>query len=260
MGYFGKIFAPSFFGSLGQRTAAPLPVVPPIVRVIGSQDDCAQRIISTLPFSWFGFGAGDITQANTPIIFGLIQGFAYGFSLVYSLYAYAKLQTRIATATDGWLDMISADFFGTLVARKPNQSDASYRAVILANLLRPRATRAALIQALTTLTGRVPIVFEPERPLDTGGYAVGGAGYGMAGGYGSLLMPYQALVKAFRPLASGVPNVIGYSCAGGGYGVASQIEYASLSMIITAATDADIYSVVDAVKPAGTTVWVQIQS
>lgn len=225
----------------------------------GDQADVLARLKSTLP-KWFG--------DSNPILDGLLQGLAWAGAFVYSLYAYAKLQTRIKTATDGWLDLIAADFFGTTLLRQTNQSDASFRARIIINLFRERATRAGIIKVLEDLTGRTPTVFEPMRPADTGCYGGPTLGYGMAGGYGSMLLPFQCFVDAYRPTSTGIPDVSGYGLANygatyggpGGYGVASQIEYASLDMIQGAVTDADIYSAIDAVKPAATIIWTRINS
>lgn len=222
----------------------------------GDQQDFLYRIKSLLP-RWFGDSA--------PILDGVISGLAWAGSFIYSLWAYAKLQTRILTATDGWLDMIAADFFGAAIRRAENQSDASFRALIIINLFRERATRAGIVKVLQDLTGRTPAVFEPLRPLDTGAYSAPNSGYGMAGGYGSMLLPFQAFVTAFRPSGSGIPNVGGYGgTAGGpgpgGYGVPSEIEYASLDMIQGAVTDADIYTAIDSVKPVGTILWTRISS
>lgn len=226
----------------------------------GDQNDVFLRLKSTLP-RWFG--------DSTPILDALLQGLAWAGAFVHSLYVYAKLQTRIKTATDGWLDMISADFFGTTLPRQANQSDASFRARIIINLFRERATRGGILKVLEDLTGRTPAVFEPMRPADTGGYGESQSlAYGLAGGYGSMLLPFQAFVTAFRPTGSGIPLVGGYGLADygatsggpGGYGVASEIEYASLEMIQGAVTDADLYNAVDSVKPAGVTLWVRINS
>ena len=46
--------------------------------------------------------------------------------------------------------------------------------------MRERNTRNAVISVLTDLTGRTPLVFEPSRPADTGGYGIG-TGYGVVG-------------------------------------------------------------------------------
>lgn len=217
----------------------------------GDQSDILQRLKATLP-RWFG--------DSTPILDALLQGLAWSGSFVYSLWAYAKLQTRIKTATDGWLDIIAADFFGSSLQRQANQSDASFRARIIINLIRERATRAGIVKVLQDLTGRTPIIFEPQRPADTGAYSAPNSGYGAAGGYGSLLLPCQAFVTAFRPTGTGIPLVAGYGISTGGYGVASRAELASMDMIQGAVTDADIYAAVDSVKVAGTTAWTRITS
>lgn len=216
---------------------------------IGDQANIFARIKSVLPSKWFG--------SISPLIDALIQGFASGSALVYSLYVYAKLQTRIKTATDGWLDIISADFFGAALPRMANQSDASFRARIIVRLFRERATRNGLSKVLLDLTGRTPVIFEPTRPIDTGGYGAY-AGYSTAGGYGSTLLPYQAFVTAYRPLGSGIPSVAGYGISTGGYGTSSRADYASYASILNAVSDTDIYSAIDAVKPAGTIIWARI--
>lgn len=218
----------------------------------GDQQDVYRRLRGYLP-PWFG------DEASTPILNGLLNGLAYAGSYVYGLLSYARLQTRIKTATDGWLDMIAADFFGDALLRAANQTDESFRGRILINIFRERATRAALIKILQDLTGRTPIVVEPTRPMDTGSYGGPLIGYGVAGAYGSMLMPFQALVTAFRPVGSGIPLVAGYGISTGGYAQPSRASYASLSMIQGAVTDADIYAAVDSVKPVATIVWTRIQ-
>lgn len=130
---------------------------------IGDQQDIYGRLRGYLPH-WFG------DAAQSPVLNGLLQGLAYAGAYVYSLYAYAKLQARILTATDGWLDMIAADFFGATIQRKANQTDASFRGTIILNLFRERATRNGMIKVLQDLTGRTPKIIEPTRPADTGAY------------------------------------------------------------------------------------------
>lgn len=88
----------------------------------GDQTDIFRRIKALLP-QWF--------SDNTPVLDALLCGFAYATAFVYVLIAYAARQTRIKTATDGWLDMIAADFFGASLLRKPGQSDASFRGASL---------------------------------------------------------------------------------------------------------------------------------
>lgn len=215
----------------------------------GDQQDQFQRIKALIP-KWF--------SDDTPVLDALLRGFAYAKSFVYGLIVYASLQTRIKTATDGWLDMIAADFFGSSLLRKSGQSDSSFRNRIIINLFRERATRNGLVRVLTDLTGRAPVVFEPQRPLDTGSYGGPLIGYGVAGGYGSMMLPFQAFVTAYRPTSTGIPNVAGYGVSTGGYSRASQAEIASMNMIQGAVTDDDIYAAIFSVKPVGTTIWTRI--
>lgn len=221
----------------------------------GDTNDVFSRLKSSLPQRWFGS-----TADSMPVVDSLLTGVATALAFVYSLYVYAKLQTRVRTASDAWLDVLAYDFFGTSIQRKANQTDASFRATIIANLFRERATRNSIVKVLQDLTGRTPKIVEPKRPADTGSYGGPLIGYDVAGAYGSLQMPYQAFVIAYRPLGSGIPNVAGYGISTGGYGQASQAEWASLSQIQQAVTDADIFAAVDSVRPAATIVWTQIQS
>lgn len=218
----------------------------------GDKSDILARIKAVLP-TWFG--------GTSPVLDAVLSGLAQASFFVYSLYAYAKLQTRILTATDGWLDMIAADYFGSGVVRKANQSDTSFRAAIISNLLRERGTRNGVILILKALTGRTPTVIEPMRPSDTGAYSAPNSGYSSAGAYGSALLPFQAFVIAYRPSSAGIPNIAGYGNAPAAYGVASQGgEYASIGMVQATVQDADIYAAIDAVKPAASTLWTQISN
>lgn len=216
----------------------------------GDQSDILGRLRRLLPGGWF--------SDDSPVLIGLLSGLSRGSAWIYELWSYARLQTRIRTATDGWLDMIAADFFGALLQRQANQSDGSYRAKIVANLFRERATRKAISQVLEEVTGKTPLIFEPQRPFDTGAYGVA-CGYGAAGGYGSLMLPYQAFVVAFRPTGSGVPMVAGYGIPTGAYSTPSQIEYANQSMT-EGVSDADIFAAIDRCKPAGTVIWASVRS
>lgn len=225
--------------------------------MIGDFDDIFQRLKAKLPTRWFG-GVTD----GMPLLDGVLTGIASLLSFVYTLYSYAKLQTRIMTATDGWLDMIAADFFGPNgLPRKTGQSDASYRLVILANLFREKATRNAVVKILTSLTGRAPRIIEPMRPADTGAYGAPNIGYGASGAYGSMALPYQAFVIAYRPVSNaGIASVAGYRTPTGAYSTPSRAEYASMSMVTGGVTDADIFAAIDAVKPAGTIIWTHISN
>jgi hypothetical protein len=215
--------------------------------------DMLQRVKSLLPVkAWFT----DVT----PNLDAALAGIASGLSYAYKLYAYAKLQTRILTATDGWLDLIAADLFGLAVARKLGQTDASYRSAIRANLFLEKATRTSMAGMLKALTGHEPLIIEPTRPADCGAYDVPTTGYGRNGAYGSLLTPWQAFVTVYRPAGTGIPNVAGYDIVTGAYKTPSRAEYAAAASVLSQITDSDIYHAIDVTKPAGTIIWTRITS
>lgn len=216
----------------------------------GDQNDFIARIRATLP-RWFG----DVPQVITAVLTGLAMAWAG----VYSLYSYAAQQARIRTASGVWLDLAAADFFGTSLPRQSGEQDTPYRLRILAALLQECGTRLAITKALIQITGRTPLIFEPMRPADTGGYRLA-VGYGAAGAYGSMSMPYQALVTAYRQASAGIPLVAGYGISAGAYRTPSRSNYANIGSIQQVVSDASIYAAIDAAKPAGTQVWVKISN
>ena len=214
----------------------------------GDSDDMMARLKAVLPQHWFA--------DETPVLDGLLSGLAATASWAYSLLQGVKLQTRIATATDAFLDMIALDFFGARLARRTAEGDDAFRARIGAELLRERGTRPAVVDVLTDLTGRTPVVFEPARPADTRAWGMA-AGYGVAGAWGSLMLPFQCFVTAFRPTGAGIAAVSGWGQAAGGYGVGA-IEYAQLSMVQGQVTDADINAAIAGVMPVAAIAWTRI--
>jgi hypothetical protein len=218
----------------------------------GDSQDMLSRLKALIPPTWYG--------DSNPIRDAILTGCATSLAWCYSLYLYAKLQTRINTATDGWLDIVAYDFFGKNLSRAAGQADDLFRNTIYTNLFRERGTRQSIINILEDLTGKSPDIFEPSRPQDTGAYGGPTLGYGLAGGYGSTLIPYQAFVTAYRPDGSGIPNVAGYNAPSAGYSNASRGEYASQDMIGGLITDAQIYEAIASVKMEGTQVWVKILS
>jgi hypothetical protein len=216
----------------------------------GDADDMMQRLKALLPPRWF--------PDETPVLDGFLAGLANTAAWAYSLVQSAGLQTRLATASGAFLDMIAQDFFGARLARGVAQGDDAFRALIGRELLRERGTRPALIQVLTDLTGRVPVVFEPARPADTGSWNLA-AGYGAAGAWGSLMLPFQCFVTAYRPAGLGIAVVNGWCQGAGGYG-GGAIEYAALSMVEGQVTDADINAAIAGVMPVSSIAWTRIDN
>lgn len=225
--------------------------------MIGDQADLARRLRSVLPARWFG--------VHTPVLNTLLDAVSAGWTFMYDLLQYTEKQTRIATASDIWLDLVAQDIFGSRLLRHTGQSDEAFRVVVRRNILRPLGTRTSLISALTDLTGRQPHVFEPHNTLDTGGYGClggalgGGIGYRVGGGWGNLTLPFQCFVTAFRPLINGVANLSGWSQPAGGYGVGA-LEYVGIDTANGHIGDADIFDEVARVVPVATVMWTRISS
>jgi hypothetical protein len=222
--------------------------------MIGDQQDMSGRLRSVLPTQWF--------SDSTPVLNAVLGGFASGWTWTYGILQYVQAQTRIATASDVWLDVIAMDFFGGRLVRWPTQDDDVLRTRIMHELFRERGTRNAVLVILQDLTGRAPIVFEPARPPDTGGYmlkagAVCGLAYGIVGGWGSLILPFQCFITAFRPSGAGISVVSGWNAPGAGYGN-GPIEYGNLTMIEGQVTDDTIYAAIASVLPVATIGWTAI--
>jgi len=215
----------------------------------GDQSDFVSRLKALMPARWF--------NDSNPILDAVLNGLAQALAWVYSLYLYSALQARILTATGGWLDLIAYDFFGDRIKREAGQGDGDFLNVIRTNMFRERGTRQSIISALEDLTGITPDIVEPTCPMDTGAYGGPTIGYGMAGAYGSMMMPYQAFVTAYRPVGVGVPYVAGYTSTPSGYSSPSRGEYAPAANLVSL-TDAQIYAAIASVKMEGTAVWVRI--
>lgn len=210
----------------------------------GDQADIVSRLKSYLPRAWF--------PDNAPIVTAVLQGMAWGLSSQYALLTYAGLQTRIASASDGWLDIISNDFFGTGLPRLTNETDGAFRARILANLFVKGPTRRDMSAVLKLITGRTPDIFEPSNTTDSGGWD---ARFYWDGGYGRWgdPMPYQSLVTAYRP-TGGLQSLMewdSYRMAWDAYGAWSDSQ-------ATTVTDAAIIAAVESTRAVGTVVWLRI--
>ncbi len=210
----------------------------------GDVADFVSRLRRVLPARWFGDTA--------PITDAVLSGFGVAWSAVYTLIEVVRAQARLLTSSGGFVDSFAQDFCGAALPRRSGESDASYIQRIGYELLRPRGTRTAMTTAMLQLTGQPAIVFEPARPMDTGGYATGGAGYGVAGGYGNLKLAYQSFLKVRRPHGAGIAQLAGYRTGG-------VLAYGSLALVQTGVPDSSIYASAASILPAGSTVWVQIQ-
>ena len=221
-----------------------------IIALFANVDEAgmAWRLRMVLPSRWFADDA--------PVLSAVLQGLSAGWAAIYEQIAFARLQARLATATGAFLDMAALDFLGGRLVRRPNEQDANFSGRIRQEIVRPRATRPALVQLLTDLTAQPFRIFEPARPADTGGYNVGGVGYGAGGGYGSLQTPYQVLIDAQRPAGISIPNTGAYGAALG-YNVGGG-QYIGVDSLHGGISDAEFYDAIKRVLPAGITAWVRL--
>jgi hypothetical protein len=220
----------------------------------GDQNDFLGRLLAALPRRWF--------PDDAPILSAVLSGLGSAWADLYSTLDYVQLQTRIATATDVWLDGAAADYLASF-PRRLNEPDAAYSLRIRKEIIRPRNTRAAIVQVLQDLTGNTPTVFRPSNVADTGAWGVA-MGYGVAGAYGSLDLPFQAFVTIERGTAPGGGSPVtepgplsGYGAPLGGWGVGA-LCYGDGSPAQGGVTDTDIYNAVASVTPDGHINWVQI--
>jgi hypothetical protein len=224
----------------------------------GSLSDIIARLWAVLPKRWFA--------EQTPNLSAMLTSIATPWAWLYSVTSYTICQTRLGTATDSWLDLISFDFFGNGLARKSNESDPNYRTRIQAALLREAATRPAVSAGLKALVGSEPIIFEPANCMDTGSYgihspdaAIAGTGlaYGAAGGWGSLNLPLQFFITTVRPPSAGISMLAGYGTPAGGYGV-GMISYIDLALMPGYVSDQDIQSTLCSLLPVNAIAWLRI--
>lgn len=208
------------------------------------------RMKAVLPARWFADSA--------PMLDAVLTGIASAWVDVFALLDGVGTQARVASANGVFLDIAAQDYFGQGLSRRTAEVDAAYSARIQQNLVRARATRASVVQVLQDLTGRTPVVFEPRNPSDTGGYNLS-MGYGQAGAYGSMMLPYQFMVRAYRPDSLPVSHASGYQQGPGGYNAAPTF-YANISDFQGHVSDDEIYASVASVVPAASIAWTNISN
>lgn len=215
----------------------------------GDQADLYGRLKRLLP-PWFG------REDDSPVVGAFVQGVAAVLSYLYSLYAYAKLQTRFATMSGGWLDLGSGDFFGATLPRFGGEPDASYSRRIRLEVLRPRNTRTAIDRAVFDLTGNHPAIYEAWRPMDCGALGDPSFTLGFAGQLGSAGARFQVQITTPAPAGFGIPNRPGWGDPAGGLeGTFSLADPADV--IANGPTPTDVLNALERVRTAGRTYYVR---
>ena len=216
------------------------------------------RLSAVLPKRWFA--------EESPNLDAILRSLATPWAWLYELINYVRKQSRLATATDTWLDLFACDYFGGVLSRRDNEDDSLYRRRIEKSILREAATRTAVSAIMQDLTGDVPVIFEPLNCLDTGAYSTlspasfapcTGLAFGAIGGWGSLSLPCQFFLTAARPPTFGFGDLAGYGTTTAGYGI-STTSYSDLSLLPGHVTEQDIQSTLTNLLPVNTVAWLRV--
>jgi hypothetical protein len=197
-----------------------------------------QRQQALLP-PWFGDAA--------PILQAVLQGSALCNEFIYSLSIYLRAQMRLQTMGGDTLDLFAQDYFGNKLLRHFGEADNPYRTRISASLLRSGATRPAMVQVLTELTGRAPVIWEAG--IDSGFYNYSFCNYTTAG---SSNVPYQAWIIVYRPVPPGQAGLSFFN-----YTTFCNNSFAG-GLVSANVTDQDILDAIQNTKCEGTLMHVTI--
>lgn len=214
----------------------------------GDPPDMLARLRALLPRGWF--------PTIAPLLTGVVAGAAQSLSDTFGQITYATLQTRLVTATADWLDARLFDFLGSRVLRRLNEPDATWSLRGRKEIIRPRVTRAAVIEAITDL-GATATVIEPWNTGDCGGWDTPALAWDTAGCWGDTNLPFQMFIQIGRPSTAGtVLGAGGWDVGAAGWD--TPVLAWSESDAQGAVTDAEIYQAVADTMPAGTTAWVAL--
>lgn len=214
---------------------------------LGEADDIIRRVKLLLPKGWWN----DVA----PIRDAIIGGIADTSEWAYSLITYAKKQTRVAWATDLWLDIIAKDYFRFEFPRRINEADEGFRERIQKELIRERVTRKGMNDALVDLTGKQPVIFEPWNTGDTGVWDYGNFALDISGGWGDTILPAQSFVNVIPP-GAGIPGAPGWDAPSFGWDFSGM--WGDMSLIAGTITNDDIYATINKTRPTGSIVWTQL--
>ena len=123
----------------------------------------AQRLGRLFPRDW---ASDDAVQSGN--VYALFLSAGQEISDLLQEVQYAALAQRMQTETSPELDLASQDFFGTALPRPSGMSDQNFYTLIVSNLFKSAATRAAISAAIQGLTGVAPRMMEPWNIFDTG--------------------------------------------------------------------------------------------
>gem|GEM_PF-6332877 len=115
--------------------------------------DFYNRLVVNFPKRWAGSAAftppsGENTQ-DAGFLYSLLYSVASaGLAFLMTLFAYVRLQTRLATTTDQYADLASIDFFKGRLPRNRGEQDPSFTTRIREAIVAPTGTMAAVKAAV----------------------------------------------------------------------------------------------------------------
>lgn len=216
--------------------------------MIGDQSDVVSRLQRWLPQGWFPPDVG--TR-----IYAILSGFGSLLATIFSAITYVQLQTRLATLTDGFVDLAGYDFFGGVLPRLSGEVDATYSARIRREIVRDRTTRNAIDALLFELTGHHPEITEPWRAADN--FAWRGRYGWRTGHYSGRDLRYTVFIKTTHAGVFGI-DTGGWRNNNAAWRVPTFV-YTDPSMTTgSGLTDQQILEALNRIRAAGVTYWVWI--
>lgn len=125
----------------------------------------AARVAQLFPRGW---ASDDAKQTGN--VYALLLSLGNQLQVTQQEVQYALAAQRLQTEQSPELDDASLDFYGGALPRGPGESNADFANDIIQKLFQPAATRSAISNALTVLTGFVPRMMEPWNVYDTGAW------------------------------------------------------------------------------------------
>lgn len=214
----------------------------------GDSTDLLARLQRLVP-PWFADDA--------PVWRAFLSGAAGALSGVYGLISFAKLQTRLATATGGWLDLAAADVAGTGLPRFADERDAPYGLRIRKEPTRDRNTVAAIKAAVFDITGIEPDVYEGFDLFTNGALDAPTMALSAAGRWGSTTLPLCVFVAVTMHNNYGIPNRGGFDDTVGGLGAGNFSLADKAEIVGSGATELDVINAIERVRAAGVNIYVR---
>lgn len=124
-------------------------------------EEFTNRLLANFPRDWSGSAA----REKGGNLYGFFKAMGIPLDHLLKLIIYTQKGIYVQYAEGEALDTVARDYFGDLVARTNGESDSSFRDRLIAEILSPKQTVAAIKRAVQAFTGYEPIVTEPWNPV-----------------------------------------------------------------------------------------------